>query len=247
MAGVQFYFAEIVNEIKTLKIIASDFLDPTSINALDTLRSNFESVWNADSHQKRLTLQPLRTELSTGQYEPGSRRGRLSVRAVITGRWDIRPLGSIAKQQKQRNRRLLEFCGLASTKVEIHDEDNPEVPLAMWRMELGAENAPGCYLHVHIVGEDSDSPCPHHFPIPRLPGLFITPMAAIEYVLGELFQDQWDKAISIDTTESANWRYLQQRRLEKILEWHTHALRGALTSPWMNLKKTVPKPDLFIS
>lgn len=245
MAGLRFAFAELVRETKALKTIARDFLDPNTTWALDQLVSNIESLWSSTAGTT-LTLAPLWTLPSHGAYEPGDRRGGPSIRAVITGTWDVAPLGINAKKPIARQKRLLEFCGAASTKIELFEATNGG-RIAMWRMELGADDAPGCYVHVQVLGDTDAPPFPHSVPVPRLPGIFVTPMSAIEYVLGELFQDQWTKAAMGDSGDLPYWRELQRERLRRLLAWHQGELQNLISSPWMTLKAAKPAPALFLS
>ena len=51
-------------------------------------------------------------------------------------------------------KREIEFCGKASTKIKLYasDDSKTKTRLAMWSLELGAEDSPGCYVHAHILG-----------------------------------------------------------------------------------------------
>ena len=107
----------------------------------------------------------------------------------------------------------------------------------MWRLELGADNAPGCYVHAQILGESNCSPFPKSVPIPRLPSIFITPMSAVEFVLGELFQDVWRRTTAGNSGPEQRWKALQKERLERLLAWYQRELTSPLASPWMTLKE----------
>ena len=68
-----------------------------------------------------------------------------------------------------------EVAGLASTKLRILDAvSDDETELAMWRVELGDQQSPGCYFHTQILGQSDVPPFPHSVCIPRLPTLFAT-------------------------------------------------------------------------
>ena len=246
MAGLQFPFSELLRETKALKGIAKDFLDPSTTWALDELDSNINSIWGAAGGKAfSLQLQPLRTKRSAGAYEPGTRSGTVTISAVITGTWDVQPLGDNPKKLKAKQSRLLEFCGVASTKIELFDLSDPDHRIAMWRMELGAPDSPGCYFHVQVLGDEDEPPFPRTLPIPRLPSLFITPMGVVEYVLGELFQDEWAKAAMGDSGDLPFWRELQRTRLSRLLDWHRQVLAEVMSSPWMTIKDAKPDGRLF--
>ena len=118
----------------------------------------------------------------------------------------------------------------------------------MWRIEIGAHDAPGCYFHIQILGDSSEPPFPKDIPIPRLPSPFVTPMAAVEYVLGELFQDEWEDKTTGTQNHHRDWKAIQCQRWRNLLRWQEKkALTGDSSSPWMNLKAAKPPDDLFVS
>ncbi|RJQ61259.1 MAG: hypothetical protein C4530_06480 [Desulfobacteraceae bacterium] len=245
MAGLQFRFAELVREIKALKAISRDFIDSSTSGVLDEFESNLNFLWSASGTKHySLQLRPLKTKLSEGAYDRG--RGA-NIYAAITGKWDVRPVGYNPRKHQARQKRLLEFCGTASTKIELFDASCPEQRIAMWRIEVGTEDSPGCYFHIQILGDKEDPPFPKAIPIPRLPSIFITPMCAIEYVLGELFQDQWAKAVARDSGDLPYWRDLQRKRLLLLFDWYRQVLNQAISSAWMALKTAKPEPAIFVS
>ena len=247
MAGLCFKFSELIDATRMLKEIARDFLDPNTTYALDQLRNSLEGVWSANQDQEfKLKLSELRTNPSKGDYEISNRKGKLEVYAAITGTWDVRPLGDNPKKQKAKMKRLLEFCDIASTKVELYDCQNPTRRLAMWRMELGAEDHPGSYFHIQVLGDSNDLPFPKAIPVPRLPSMFVTPMVVVEYVLGELFQDRWHETVARDIPDVTQWRELQRKRFRRLFDWHKEQLDKRLSSPWMNLKAAKPDGRMFL-
>lgn len=247
MAGLRFKFAELIAELDILKTIGEKFLDPGTIWVLDKLRSNLNSVWSAEENQPiKLSLSALHTKQSPGDYEIGDRHGKPTVYAVITGTWVVRPLGNNAKKSKAKAKRLLEFSDIASTVVELYDVRNTQTRVAMWRMELGADDHPGCYFHVHVLGDSDEPPFPKGIPIPRLPSVFVTPMGAIEYVLSELFQDKWAKAAATNSHQMLRWRSLQIERLHRLLNWYQKQLDNVVSSPWVHMKSAKPDGEIFL-
>ena len=229
MTGLQFTISELVHETRALKDIAVKYLDQNSIWVLDTLRSNIESIWSAEENSiHQLKLQPLHTTSANvnGQM----------IYAVCTGIWDVMPLGNNSK--KNHASRKIRFCGIASTKIELHQKNGVTEPIAMWRLELGTHDSPGCYFHAQI----------HEYPpIPRLPSLFVTPMASIEYVIGELFHDDWKQTAMSNSGDVPYWRKLQKDRLNRLLGWYKDSLAKVDSSPWMDLKVKKPEERMFIS
>ena len=229
--GLLFSAQELVLEVLTLKKVARRFLDPATIGELDGFVTGLERVARMQGGSRKLELRRLQTVTSEGAYEKCGRRGRHNIHARITGAWGLRAYGGRAGVGGGRQ---VEFCGLASTKIELLEASRC---LAMWRFELGAPDAPGCYFHAQILGGREDPPFPSTLPVPRLPSVFVTPMAAIEYVLGELFQDEWEREVSGKGADQ--WRRLQRDRLRRLLDWQQKTLDHVRSSPWMTLKAAV--------
>ena len=232
--GICFNRTELIREVKTLKKIASQFLDSSTLWTLDRLESALDAL--SGGAMRRIKLQELRTRPNEGAHEVLTRQGALNVYAGITGCWDLR-----------LDNKLVEFCGLASTKIELFEAKKCQ-RMAMWRMEFGAHDAPGCYFHVQVLGDGNDPPFPYSLPVPRLPSIFVSPMAAIEYVLGELFQDKWEKSVSQRRPNEDYWQKLQRERLLRLLSWQDQELKKQFqTSPWMTLKSAKPDAKLFLT
>ena len=229
---MRFKRSELVREVKALRKIASAFLDGSARRTLE----RWESALSATSVEVlRVELPELKTRPNEGAHEAGHRRGALNVYAGITGCWESRLEGG-----------LVEFCGIASTRIGLFNAENDE-RLGMWRVELGVEDAPGCYFHVQVLGDREEPPFPHGLPVPRLPSIFVTPMAATEYVIGELFQDQWEKAVSQRRPDEDYWRRLQGKRLRCLLGWQVRELtKQVQSSPWMTLKSAKPDGNIFL-
>lgn len=240
MAGLRFLLTQLLRETRALKTMGHRFFDPRTTWVLDQFMRDLTSIGRArEATNYILELRCLHTKPSRG-YEPGCRRGNRDIYAVVSGVWKLRPLG-------QAPRRKIEFCGIASTRIELYEshESNP-LRLAMWRLELGAEDSPGCYVHAQILGDSDRPPFPNSVSIPRFPSIFVTPMSAVEFVLGELFQDEWAMATATNARDAPYWRALQRCRLQSLLTWYQRELRHTDSSPWMKLKSAKPDVDLFV-
>ena len=234
MAGLRFKIAELEREILAMETMGKEFFDSQTLLTLKNLRRDLKSIGGSQKGKSRcLVLQCLHT-IPSNQYD---RKVGKDIYAIITGIWQLRPL----------EKREIEFCGKASTKIELYASCDPNTRLAMWRLELGAEDSPGCYFHAQILGDDNNAPFPKSVPIPRLPSLFITPMSAVEFVLGELFQDKWAKAIAIRNNPNVDyWRARQKDRLKRLFLWYNDQMENAGSSPWIALKKAKPEDSMFL-
>ena len=251
---LRFEFQEILNEIQAIKEVAKDFLDPLSVNSvLGQLHTNLTSIrglsrgtsasWGISEQR------PLKTIWSDGAFERTSlgRRGLHEICGEITSEWKIAPSDPTATNKKLA--KTFEVVGIASIRIRLLEkvETGPERELAMWKHELGSDSSPGCYFHTQILGESGrvDPPFPHSLPVPRLPALAFTPMAAVEFVLGELFQDEWAEHASRETGATMRWRPIQQRRLKQLLEWKLHIASNCTGPPWIAIKRGKPGSPKF--
>ena len=245
-SGLHFPLRELVDETASLRRMATDFF--VSDDPLRALERRLERFGKMSSERDRmLVLDPLRTK-PTRDYERGSRSGGPEIYANVTGNWELRPVGP------KRPSRMAAFTGTASAVVELWpaefqwlEEHEKESRLAMWRIELGVGDSPGCYFHCQVLGDRAESPFPNSVPIPRLPSPFVTPMAAVEFVLGELFQDRWSRTASRANESHQQWRAIQHRRWSSLIRWQTETLNLGGSSPWMIIKEAKPTDNLFTS
>ena len=247
-SGLQFLCRELVDETEALRDMAAPLLDSNGDRVLHSLRSQLERACRAATRRPmEIQLASLRTRPTIG-YESGARSGGSKIYACATGHWEVRSVQGAGPKSR------IAFTGKASTKVELWpaecqrcEQANGTRRLAMWRIELGAHDSPGCYFHFQILGDRSNPPFPESIPIPRLPSPFVTPMAAVEFVLGELFQDEWPRKASESRHHQQRWRAIQRKRWNSLLRWQEKALNGGSSSPWMNLKAAKPPDDLFVN
>ena len=247
VTGLQFRCRELVEETEALRDMAADLLAPDGDRVLVNLRNQLESAWQRATQQSiEIQLLPLRTRPTLG-YERGSRSGGSEIHGCATGIWEVRSVGRAGPKCK------IAFTGKASAVIELGPAESQSCEqldcasrLAQWQIELGAHDSPGCYFHFHF-GDRSHPRFPKGIPIPRLPSPFVTPMAAVEFVLGELFQDEWPRKASEARHHQGRWRAIQRQRWGRLLQWQERALNAGESSPWMNLKAAKPPNDLFVN
>ena len=185
----------------------------------------------------------LRTRVSQGEFEPPNKKSKRGVYGLITGVWEGEgtnntPVDPSRPNKKVKPTKAIGFYGKASAIFDVRDEKSEQV-VASWKMELGDANSPGCFFHTFASAEDS-------FPVPRHPNLFATPMAAIGFALGELFQGDWEKIVSGQSDPPNRWRTIQKKRLQALLEWQLEQVKKTTSSPWCSLKVAKPKDTLFL-
>jgi len=248
MAQLQFLFRDFVSEIDTIDKVTKKFIAPNSSGVFGMLKYNLEQIRGLPSgHSYRWGISqdlPLCTETSWGEYEIGC-GGRDPIFAQIMSVWQIAPLG--LSNPGSRVHRKFALTGQASTRVRLFhgSADEPGEELAMWRMEVGDDASPGCHFHVQVLGEKENPPFPHFLSVPRFPGMIMTPMAVLEFVLGELFQEKWKAHAAHETSAIKQWQSIQRDRLCCILKWQNEQVKSLLGSPWTALKWAKPPTDLF--
>jgi hypothetical protein len=248
---LEFEFQDVINELDALTRMAEKYVRPESRLVLPQLVSELEGIRTTPTSVKHVwgirNERPLQTTVSFGDYQPNG-EGEHNVYAEITSQWEIERIKPAGK--KNQPGRRFRLVGIASTRVRLLREvgvGQPPEELAMWRMEIGDSQSPGCHFHTQVLGEKPEAPFPHSLDVPRLPGLISTPAAAVEYVLAELFQEKWQQHLSTKSADVARWAPIQRQRLSSVLGWHLSRIQEANGSPWPALKTSRPPAHLFVA
>lgn len=235
---LRFSFSDFNKELTALRKIVNGFLDRGAAVIMENLAIQLDLI-QRDSGNRECPFEvseeaPLRTIEST-HFEGQGRKAR-PVIGSISWKWMIKPV-------RIGNSKCSDFdlVGLASTKLRILDADcENETELAMWRVELGDGQSPGCYFHTQVLGQSNVPPFPHSVCVPRLPTLFATPMAAVEFLLCELFQNEWEQHTAGDRHDLAFWNSIQKQRMKDLLNWKLGCIENTQGSPWVSMKLAKP-------
>lgn len=245
---LRFDFADFIAELEAIQGLAKTvFLDAsadwifgqlsTQLRQLRASKGRTAIRWEVNQSS------PLRT-VATSQYEPGERRGKLAVFGEISWCWDLQNCFTAKGHVKE-----FEICGNASVRLRVRGAENERPEVAMWRIESGAADSPGCFFHTQVLGDTDEPPFPKCVPVPRLPTLFVTPMSAIEFFLGELFQDSWAQRLVGNAHQLTMWNSMQRRHLTRLLDWKKGQIEACDSgSPWLALKRAKPRKSdpLFV-
>lgn len=252
--GLLFSFAEMQKEANNMAKVASRFLDSDN-DAEGVIKEWVKQLEQFGLRDPGSELQweislgrPIRTIPSNGYYERDG-KGAHSVYATISSIWDIAiPTPSGPTPKRGTPKQVFEIVGKASTRISVLCAPNGGnlCELARWRFEIGTSCSPGCHFHAQILGEENDRVFPKSMPVPRLPGLLFTPMDALEFVLAELFQDEWARHAAKETEAIKVWATCQKRRLIKLLQWQQDRLEKSSGSPWTALKADKPDATLLV-
>lgn len=234
--GLIFSFKDFIDECETLKSYAREVLDEHTIWVLDHAKYNLESIQAQGSADRTVQWSisqqhPLCTIWSDGESQPGNNSAH-RIRAKLSFVWEIRPF----KESKKKNPKHFVLDGLASTCITLVEEGGQH--LSQWTVDVGDDQSPGTHFHFQLGGT---------LDVPRLPAPVMSPFLAMEFVIGELFQDRWKKLAAAESTYSHRWRSLHKERLQRFFEWQRKCVEDCfLGSPWMALKLAKPKSDLFV-
>jgi hypothetical protein len=242
--GICFSIKDVLVELEAAKGLAGEFVENREV-VFPQLRTQLEGL--RDERASHLSwkipaAQPLRTIVSEGEYDRGGGRDVIGTLSFL---WEVQRV----KQRRKNAPAQFQLVGVASTvsRVFVVNEDGSQgEELAMWRMEIGDDNSPGCHFHVQLNREDDIRPFPSSLPVPRLPSCLATPMAVLEFMLAELFQERWRKHVFSETDSLKRWRAIQRTRFLKLLAWQREAVSAADRSPWSVLKSAKPPQEIFL-
>lgn len=248
--GLLFSFAEMEREIENFKLSADKFLETNSTVRLIPQWLRELRTFRGRDPGTRMTWEiserhPIETIISEGKFD---RRASMKVFGRVSAVWEISLPSEERAPKKGTLRNAFIVNGLASTRVSIWklvDGSDPK-EIARWTVEIGDETSPGCHFHSQIPLEDDGCGMfPKALPVPRLPTLFVTPMDALEFVLAELFQEDWNVHSSKSNGSRNAWASCQRQRIQKLLDWYLERV-GSSTSPWLALKQGKPLTDTLI-
>lgn len=244
--GLIFPFKDFIDECEILKVYASEMLDTQTSWVLDSAKSRLESIRSIGSADKPAPWgipeeSPLCTNWSDGESKPENKSSH-RLRAKLSFIWEIRP----HREKKGKSPKYFVLEGLASTRITLVEEDDEgEQCVAQWTIDIGDEKSPGTHFHFQLNGFD-EPPFPKSLDIPRLPAPVMSPFLAMEFVIGELFQDRWKELAAAESAHSHRWRNLHKDRLLRFFRWQAERVENSTGSPWMALKLAKPSSNLFV-
>lgn len=244
--SITFNVAELKREIESIGQIAGPFLALRARSQLQQVAADLDGIARGTGPRRwAIPLDsPIQTRLSKGEYQRGG--GQHSVFGAFTFVWEIEPSRT---QGDTRPADEVTLVGLASSCLRIIEGDpvrpGTQTELAMWRMEVGDANSPGTHFHVQVLGHGELPPFPSSLDVPRLPGMLVSPFACLEFLVSELFQEDWVKEVNRDTGPLRQWRGVQRSRIRAQLEWQLGEIEAVHGSPWSALKAAKPPRELF--
>jgi len=242
--GLDFRFADLQRELTNLQILASEFIAPASRQRLSDWARALDDFRRSERTQpwEWRTAFPIET-ISAKEYEGRGRGCTFGVHGEMMAVWNI-------QLRERRNSKHFRLLGKASTILRIIEDEAGEPPnlLAQWQIEIGDSQSPGCHFHVGVGQYDEAPLFPKGLSVPRLPGLLVTPTDALDFLLGELFQDRWARKAGQDSDAARGFGSPQKERMLRLLTWKLETLEQSSGSAWNHLKHARPaEPQLFFA
>jgi len=248
--GLIFSFSEMERELRSFVSISSGFLSTESVHRiLPQLIIDLETIRLSRSFSKiswRISSEnPLKTKPCEGAYEIDV-AGKHNLVAEISSVWEIQPIR--LKKGSSQTPKYFGLVGNASTLVKFTEtiDSSSSIELGSYRMEVGTQNSPGVHFHVQVLGQSENAPFPKSLSVPRFPSYLTTPMSAIEFTLGEIFQVDWRREAQRDGGDHKIWHGIQTERFRNIFDWQIAALSGGGEFPVSLLKHSKPPTTLFV-
>jgi hypothetical protein len=246
--GMTFRVADLQQQMKDMAKIAERFLEPGSRNKLAEAANQLDLIYDelrtrarAFRHHRKLPRpcdtwridEPIVTKWNEGKHEKDGRRGpplQGSLRFVWT-------LG-----YAEQNR--VELVELASTEMKINllgkgtnDDVSTEAEIREvlgWHVDVVTnDNPPGPTVHVQLDNQE-------RIPVPRFPTVLFAPADCLDFLLGELFQNEWTRHQQ-GHNQLKRFAPGQRDRLTRLLRGHLDWLaepqmKSSKRSAWIHLK-----------
>lgn len=245
--AIEFNFEELATEIHAFADCAKRFLAPESLDVLRAWRNQLLGIRTArddtECDWEITTDRPVWTNCS----EPDHNRHDPYLIGKLSTIWKLKiPHGANRISGRRCERFLL--AGIASTRVSLYQGDRQDKnEVARWSFEIGDESSPGCHFHVQVKADDGSRLFPPTLSVPRWPGFAVTPIDALDFLLGEIFQESWAQALGKETDSMRSWAKIHHTRIQSLIKWQLKAV-GSNTGPgWSRLKRAKPDPDVFLT
>lgn len=247
---IEFTFAEVLREIQLMTKLAEPLLEPNDLWKLERLEKGLRTI-QSNGVQASWSLpqdDPLKTKLCNGSYErsvgSATRKGsKTALFGELSFIWEILPIPG-RKGRKPPKRFVI--SGIASSKARLVEQScDARKEYVSWRMEVGDNASPGTFFHIQVGEDDAGSQVYQPLPVPRIPCPPITPLLALEYLLAELFQNEWPERLRSCTDETNAWRNIQLDRYKAFMSWQEQILSERSGSVIVSLKEAKPSQTLL--
>jgi hypothetical protein len=232
-------FIDVHDDLLDCKPVFASRLRPEASRRIDQVLATLREISSAAQGRSFKwgipASAPLLTIGSEGAHQVGQQGHGSSLLGAISFTWTIVPIGS-----ENKARKLQRWFALhnSSIHVELIDEAT-NVPVAAWDFDIGDDNSPGCHFHSKSLPLARDNA--PNIDIPRMPTLLYTLTDALDFVVGELWQEEWRKESGAKTPEMQRWRPRTLKRMQALVDWYRTKTRESSLSGWMTLKCAKPR------
>lgn len=237
-------FKEISDELRIFKDVVNEKITPISLNRIDILLRSMDQLAKAAPGQSLVWSTEggaIETIPNEGNHQVGRCGHGRSLSGKLEFKWMIEPCGLPNRRQP-----LARPFALRNSSIRIAFRDlSLGISVACWDFDIGDHQSPGCHVHAKFAPiQQEERAALSDVDVPRLPSIILTPMDAIDFMVGELWQEEWLRISAGTSVELKAWRQYPKRRLLKLLEWYLGEVRDAQGAPWNHLKRA--KPDRFL-
>lgn len=241
MEGMKFEFGKMLQEVRAMNALAvPKFIKNESKRVFKAFEDQLEGFAGNDRLEEMdweiREEDPLVTKI--GSSEPAG-RGGAPLYATVSSIWQIKRV-----KEKKGPVKFFELAGEGSTHIKIFRED--ETLQLHWHVDLKTnKKAPGYPFHIQVkqIGNGRDGP-----PVPRFMSSLVTPIECVDFVLGELFHEDWERHQHEKDAKTRSLVSAQGTRVANILEAQNATLiDGPKTqTSWMKLKSWEPSLDICL-
>jgi hypothetical protein len=237
-------FKAVYDELRFFRQLVEAKLSPESVNIFEQLDAALLQIAAGDT-TSRIWCTPTSRELETttndGRHQREHAGHGRSLNGALSFKWEVAPLGN-ATPRAPLNR----YFALRNSSIVVRLVDAAWGEVVRWRFDIGAHDSPGCHFHVQFTEGDEDRrELLRDLDVPRFPTPIFMPTDAIEFLLGELWQEEWARAAASGSNEMNAWRRYPRSRLRNLLKWQLWTVQKATGSPWAQLKSAKPDANLL--
>jgi len=189
------------------------------MRAASTLETAFRNnqkgslfVWEVDKNRS------IWTRPSPGKYEPSNGGGKIVV-GGCSWIWQLKKVDS----------KHAAVAGIVSLKISLSElvtteSGDKHKALCEWNFDIGDHSHPGALVHTQVCSVNGDG---HLLSVPRFPSVILAPTDALDFLLGELFQEEWQKEAASVLDKSPKLARRMRMRLVNFLQEQANYLANA--------------------
>lgn len=246
-----FSYHDVEMELESAQAAFRSYLDPSSPDIIRGLKEELRQHRSTKSDRtfswSTRRDAPICTQPTCkGEYEPGNKGGK-TLMAKVGFKWEIRSVWS--RKNKGGRNPPQHFClnGIATVCIDIWDV-NKNKSVSCWDFDVATPGSPGCFFHAQVPDKKYITEDLFTCPVPRIPIFIYTPMDALDFILGELFQDGWKYHVAEKKARFIHQNQQQKLRFERTFDWLKNTIKTCeVGSVWSHMKSQEPHVMLLLT